>query len=59
MKDQFLCLRFVTLTPYQCLMTPCRCLPKSEEFSDNAGDNLNAVAWLAERDIDTAPPHAA
>jgi hypothetical protein len=29
------------------------------EFRDNAGDGLTAAAWLADRDIDSVPQHAA
>jgi hypothetical protein len=29
------------------------------EFRDNAGDNLTAIAWLADHGIDSAPLHAA
>src|ERR1700730_11857239 len=29
------------------------------EFFEHAGDGLSALAWLAERGIDTAPEHAA
>jgi hypothetical protein len=29
------------------------------EFRENAGDDLTAIAWLADHDIDAAPEHAA
>jgi hypothetical protein len=30
-----------------------------QEFRDHAGDNLTAIAWLADHGIDSAPQHAA